>query len=71
MKQVQVILARVQEIKQANKDFPDPVRDWLVYSIKELAKACEKISKDMGTDYCDGKTMIAAEALNKVAGLVE
>lgn len=31
-------------------------------------KALDEISDDFGTDYCDGKTMIAVEALEKIRG---
>ena len=36
--------------------------------LKVAEVALEEIAKDFGTDYCDGNTMIAIEALRKIRG---
>ncbi len=39
-------------------------------AIKPLLEALESISKDFGTDYCDGHCVIAKEALDVLKGAI-
>ncbi len=73
-KPAQQILKRLQEIRKDN-DFHGSHNSqdftWLVWTILELTEGLQRVSKDFGTDYCDGKTMIAQDALERVASSVE